>query len=80
MKIAATFADGLTVEIKNSKRSYGVAWRVTVEHPDGRKHGYTGFARDATLAERSARSEVRHMIQDGWKLAGVEVVATVREG
>ncbi len=64
----ATFSDGSTKSIANSKRAYSAAWRIVVEYaePSERRpaghRAYMGFSRDQTTARKAARSEVARIV------------------
>ena len=53
----ATFSDGSTKEIANSKREYGFGWKAWGTTENGRELVWAGFARTRELAEKSGTSE-----------------------
>jgi hypothetical protein len=59
----ATFSDGQSKHIANSKRDYSAAWQAKVTFPDGRVSTYMGFARDKEMAAGAIRREVAHLIK-----------------
>jgi hypothetical protein len=77
----ATFADGGTISIKNSRRDYEAAWHYLIRCPDGSITGNSGFARDSALADRAARAEagftLRHY-KGAAELISVEIVGVAR--
>ena len=55
---SATFADGSTKSLKNSKAAYAAAWRIETQEPGFNPIVMSGFARDQAAAERAMRSEI----------------------
>ena len=51
----ATFSNGQSETIKNSKRAYAAAWMVTVQ-TEGGVSTSIGFSRDETTAAKAARA------------------------
>lgn len=86
----ATFQDGLTISLKNSRRDHRAAWRYTVRKPDGSTFQGTGWARDHALAQATGTKEGRQACNTsynerrrrwthtpGYELIGVEVVDAI---
>ena len=75
-KYTATFADGSTKELKNSKRQYAVAWRVKVEVNTAKGshiNTHDGFARDETAARKAMQSETAYIRNKRWNPRGGRV-------
>lgn len=74
---SATFSDGSTKSIANSKREYAVAWRTVVQsnnldHPTS----FSGFSRDEATAWKAMRSERACIVNVGrWSKSGGTVVS-----
>lgn len=70
MNITATFANGKTFELKNSKKEYKFAWYVENEEGDGKN----GFSVDRVKAETALKSEAKYRARYGSKIAFSEVI------
>lgn len=79
----ATFSDGSTKSLKNSKAAYAVAWRIVTQEPGFDPIVRTGFARDVEAAEKASRTEANRFCKvtrwtpKGAALLSSEIVPTV---
>lgn len=73
---SATFANGTTKSLKNSRASYAAAWRVETQEPGMSPIVVTGFARDAEAAERASQSEARRRMKvSRWSPKGAVLIS-----
>lgn len=72
----ATFANGTSISIKNSRADYAAAWRVETREPGFNPIITTGFSRDAEAAERASKSEANRRTKiSRWSPAGAELIS-----